>query len=145
MNLPLTPSRGASSHFSWYWFSVPLRLGGWVGLGCLGEILRWFACPKTVTHPTISRGGRESNSRAPSRESNVLTTRLPRHPSVNVRFMSCIYVASKTLYRLSWILIWLISSAISPTVPKFKTFAQAWQFLANEETRKANRRSHRSR
>jgi len=41
----------------------------------LGEILRWFACPKTVAHPSISRGGRESNSRPSSRKSNALTTR----------------------------------------------------------------------
>jgi len=28
----------------------------------LGEILRWFARPKTVTHPSTSRGGREPTS-----------------------------------------------------------------------------------
>ena len=44
-----------------------------------GEILRWFARPKTVTHPSISRGGRELNPRPSSRESNALTTRLPSH------------------------------------------------------------------
>ena len=41
----------------------------------LGEILRWFARPKTVTHPSISRGGRESNPRPSNGESNALTTR----------------------------------------------------------------------
>jgi len=40
----------------------------------LGEILRWLARPKTVTHPSISPGGRESNSRPSSREPNALTT-----------------------------------------------------------------------
>jgi len=48
--------------------------------GWLGEILRWFARPKTVTHPSISRGGRESNSRPSSCQSNALTTWLPSHP-----------------------------------------------------------------
>jgi len=33
----------------------------------LGEILRWFARPKAATRPSISRGGRESNSRQVSR------------------------------------------------------------------------------
>jgi len=40
----------------------------------------WFARPKTVTHPSISRGGRELNSRPSSRESNALTTRPAVHP-----------------------------------------------------------------
>jgi len=40
--------------------------------GWLGEILRWFARPNTVTHPSISRGGRGSNSRPPSPKTNVL-------------------------------------------------------------------------
>jgi len=47
--------------------------------GWLYEILRWFARPKTVTHPSTSRGGRESNSRPSSRKSNVLTTELTSH------------------------------------------------------------------
>ena len=49
-----------------------LSLPGW-----LGEILRWFARRKTVTHPSTSRGGRESNSRPSSRKSNAITTGLP--------------------------------------------------------------------
>jgi len=48
-------------------------------LGWLDEILRWFARPKTVTHPSTSRGGRESNLQPSSRESNALTTRPPNH------------------------------------------------------------------
>ena len=31
--------------------------------GWLDEILRWFTRPKTVTHPSMSHGGLESNSR----------------------------------------------------------------------------------
>jgi len=40
----------------------------WPGRLC--EILRWFAGPKTVTHPSISRGGRESNSQPSSHKFN---------------------------------------------------------------------------
>jgi len=78
--LPLLPSRTASPHFGRYSFPVPLRVGGWVDLGWLGEILRWFARPKTVTHPSISSGDRESKSRPSSRESNAVTTRPAVHP-----------------------------------------------------------------
>jgi len=35
--------------------------------GWLGEILRWFVGPKTVACPSISRGGRKSNSEPSSR------------------------------------------------------------------------------
>ena len=45
--------------------------------GWLGEILRWFARPKTVIYPSTSRGGRESNSRPSSPQFDVLTTGLP--------------------------------------------------------------------
>jgi len=31
--LPLLPSRSESLHFGWYSFRIPLRVGGWVGLG----------------------------------------------------------------------------------------------------------------
>jgi len=49
-------------------------------LGWLGEILRWFARPKTVTHPSsISRCDRELNSRPSSRKSNAETITEP-HP-----------------------------------------------------------------
>jgi len=68
--LPLTPNSRTSQNFGWYSFSFPLRVGGWVSLVYLGEILRWFALPKTVTHPSICRGGRELNPRPSSRESN---------------------------------------------------------------------------
>jgi len=44
--------------------------------GWLGEIPRSCTRPKTVIHPSSSRGGRESNSRPSSRKSNALTTRL---------------------------------------------------------------------
>jgi len=36
-----TPSRRASSHFSRYSFAVPLRVGGWVGLGSCLHRCRW--------------------------------------------------------------------------------------------------------
>ena len=42
--------------------------------GWLGEILRSFFRTKTVTHPSISRGDQESNSRPSSHKSNALTT-----------------------------------------------------------------------
>jgi len=45
----------------------------------LGEILRWFARPKMVTHPSTSRSLWKSNSRPSSHESRALTTRLPNH------------------------------------------------------------------
>ena len=38
-----------------------------------------FARPKTVNHPSTSRGGRESDSQPSSRDSNALTTGLPSH------------------------------------------------------------------
>ena len=40
--------------------------------GWLGKISTWFVRPKTITHPSISGDGRESNSRPLSRESNAL-------------------------------------------------------------------------
>ena len=57
--LPSLTSRRASAHFGRHSCPVPLRVGGWVGLG-------------------VSRGGgRQSNSRPSSCKSNALTTRLP--------------------------------------------------------------------
>jgi len=47
--------------------------------GWLGEILRWFARPKTVTDPSICHSSRKVNPRPSSHESNALTTRLPSH------------------------------------------------------------------
>ena len=47
--------------------------------GWLGETLRWFARSKTVTHPSISCGRRESNSRPSNRKSNTLTIIVPNH------------------------------------------------------------------
>jgi len=42
--LPLLPSRRASSHFGWYLsFSVPLKVGGWVGLS--GWLHTKVICP----------------------------------------------------------------------------------------------------
>ena len=49
--------------------------------GWLGEILRWFAHPKTVIHPSTSCGGRESNSGQSSRKSSALTTEPPYNVS----------------------------------------------------------------
>ena len=43
--------------------------------GWLGETLRWFAGPKTASHRSISRGGRESKSR-PSIRNSIPTTTL---------------------------------------------------------------------
>ena len=40
--------------FDRYFFPIPLTVGGWVGL-CGGYIPRWFARPKTVTHPSTNR------------------------------------------------------------------------------------------
>ena len=47
--------------------------------GWLGKIPRRFARPKTVTHPSISRGGRESNWRSSSCVFSALKT--PRLPT----------------------------------------------------------------
>jgi len=47
--------------------------------GWLGETPRWFARPKTVTHPSIDCGSQELNSRLSIRESNARATRLPSH------------------------------------------------------------------
>ena len=46
------------------------RLQSWYGW--LGEILRWFARPKTVTHPSICRGNRTRNHRVSSRNLSQL-------------------------------------------------------------------------
>ena len=67
----------AGTHFPSF-VGAPCRVGGWVGLGYW--IPRCFARPKTITHPSTSCGGRESNSRPSSRKSKALTTRLPSHP-----------------------------------------------------------------
>jgi len=58
--------------------------------GWLSEILRWFACPKTVTHRVIHCGGQELNSRPSSCKSNALATRLPSQLSrlVKLTFFS---------------------------------------------------------
>ena len=47
--------------------------------GWLGEILKWFACRKTVIHPSICRGSQELNPQPSSRESCALTSGLPSH------------------------------------------------------------------
>jgi len=57
MNLPLLPSRRASPHLGRYSFPVPLRAGGWVGLGGwlhTKVVCNHFDRPKTVTHPTTN-------------------------------------------------------------------------------------------
>ena len=77
--LPLTPAAERHRTLAGAHFPSTEGIGYWVGLGWLGKILQWFARPKTVTHPSISRGGRESNSWPSSRESNALT-RIPRRP-----------------------------------------------------------------
>jgi len=76
--LPLNSGRRASPHFGCYSFSVPLRVGGWVGLCGLVKYWGCSARPKTVTHPSIHHSSRELHLRLSSPESNALTTRLPR-------------------------------------------------------------------
>ena len=49
-NEPLLPSRRASQHFGWYSFPVPLRVGGWVGLG--GLVKYWGGLPAEDGHPS---------------------------------------------------------------------------------------------
>jgi len=63
--------RHCASAGSNFWPTEGRRLS-W--LGWLGEILKWFTRPKTVTHPSTSRGGGESNSRPLSRMSDALST-----------------------------------------------------------------------
>ena len=77
--LPLLPSRRASPHFWLVLISRPTegRRPSWHRR--LGEMLRWFPCPKMVTHPSISRSGWESSMQPSNCESNALTTRLPSH------------------------------------------------------------------
>jgi len=59
--------------------SVPLTVGSAELAWWLGEMLRWFARLKRVTHPITSRGGRESQSQPSSGQSNALTTRVLSH------------------------------------------------------------------
>ena len=87
--LPLTPIRRSSLHFGWHSFPVPQP--GW-----LGELLRWFVRPKTVTHTSISRGGREPNSQPSSRESNAITTGPPSH-RVSMARLRCLLHSSRNL------------------------------------------------
>jgi len=47
--LPLFPSHRAPSHFGWYSFLVPLRVGGWVGLG--GLVKYWGGLPTQRRSP----------------------------------------------------------------------------------------------
>jgi len=56
------PGHRASSYFGRYLFFAKLRIGGWVGLGGSGYISKWYARPKTVTHPSTSRPRRRVTS-----------------------------------------------------------------------------------
>jgi len=54
-----TPTRSVRSHtclclpsYSWYSFTDPRGMEGWVGLGYL---VIQFTCPQAVTHPTSNR------------------------------------------------------------------------------------------
>jgi len=60
-----------SPQFGWYSFPVPLRIGGWVGLG--GLVKYWGGLParRRSPLPGICRGGRELNRRPSSRWSNA--------------------------------------------------------------------------
>jgi len=60
--LPLIPSRRASPHFGRYSFSLPRRVGGWVGLGGWLRIEVWFARSTTVTHPGTNQARRRVTS-----------------------------------------------------------------------------------
>jgi len=76
---------------SWYSFVIPLRVGGWVGLG--GWLHIEVVCLPDDGHPSPvpidwQYGGRGSNSRPLSRKSNALTTRLPSHQS-GTRSLEC--------------------------------------------------------
>ena len=74
----LTLSCRVSLHSGWY--SLPSCWGwrlSWPGW--LGEILRWFAHPKTVIHPSICRSSQELNLWLANRKSNALATRPPCH------------------------------------------------------------------
>jgi len=61
--LSLLPSRRTSRHFGWYSFPVPLRVGGWVGLG--GSVKYWGGLKK-VTHPRRPKIELETSTRLPS-------------------------------------------------------------------------------
>jgi len=69
--------------------------------GWLGKVQTWFAHPKTVTHPSISRGGWESSLRPSSRESSPLTTRLPS----NLVGGHCVWMATplKRPNQFAWL------------------------------------------
>ena len=51
--LSFLPSRRASPHFGWYSFPVPLRVGGWVGLGSLVKY-RGGLFAEDVTRPSTN-------------------------------------------------------------------------------------------
>ena len=74
--LPLTPSHRASPYFCLILISCPTDSRRLSWPGWLSEILRWFAGPKTVTHPSICHchDCRALNLQPWSRESNALTT-----------------------------------------------------------------------
>jgi len=54
--LPLLPSCKASPHFGWYWFPVPLRAGGWAGLG--GLVKYWGDLSAEDGHPPCTNRAR---------------------------------------------------------------------------------------
>jgi len=48
--LPLLPGYRVSPHCGWYSFPVPVRIGGWVGLG--GLVKYWGGLPAEDGHPS---------------------------------------------------------------------------------------------
>jgi len=83
----------------WHWLiSRPAegRRLSWPGWLC--EILRWFARPKMVAHPSISHGGRESNLQPLSDEFSAVTTRLPSPIDHCTSLQTDNYASASSLY-----------------------------------------------
>jgi len=58
--LPLLSSRGASQPFGRYSFFIPLRVGGWVGLGGWLHTETVYPRNETVTHLSTNRARRRA-------------------------------------------------------------------------------------
>ena len=80
---------------------------------CLGEILKWFARRMTVAHHSISRGGRESNSRPSIRKSNAITTRLPSHLKIYRFVQGSEYGIDRLFVEAPCVGHWCVLSVIS--------------------------------
>jgi len=91
--LPLLPSRRASAHFGWYSFPVPLRVGGWVGLG--GMVKYWGGLP--------AEDGQTSTNWARRRVTSLIRqTTLPlRHAATESAFLKQLYWISLNLTTIT--------------------------------------------